>query len=226
VSARSIDRARERRRGLADLVLVGVVTIVITTMVGVGVGAGVIGSSAGCDDVLRRIHDDEPVTEAEVRRCQDALPSQLGIAAAGANFIPTGANDAVVTQPLAWVIHRAVQPPPTADAPLPPEVEFARQGWPGMAHCVIQGHGLYPHATGICYAWSPGDLVSVECASEGGSAGGGPCPGGPSPSMCMTAGSSGRFSQWVEYGIDAAEVADREAGCASANDTFVYPYSP
>lgn len=225
MNASSLHRARDRRGGIADLVLVGVVTIVITTMVGVGVGAGVVGSSAGCNDVLERFNDGEPVDEAEIRRCQDALPNQLAIASAGANFVPTGANDTFVTQVMTKVVDLGSRPPATEDAPLPPEVQFAADGWPGMRHCVIQSHGLYPHATGICYAWSPSEFLDEECSSEGGSAGGGPCPGGTRPSMCLTATSSG-FSQWVEYGIEGSEVSDAEAGCARSTQSFVYPYDP
>ncbi|MCA9610783.1 MAG: hypothetical protein KC619_34545 [Myxococcales bacterium] len=218
---------RHRERGFADLVLVGVVTVVLTTMVGIGVGAGIVGSSAGCNDVLTRIDDNEPVTDDELRRCQEALPNQLRIAAAGANFIPTGADDAIVTQPLAAVVDLASQPAATEDAPLPPEIQFARDGFPNMRHCRFASHGLYPEATeGVCYAWSPSDDLDLECNSEGGSAGGGPCPGGSGAASCLTARSSGGFSQWVEYGLSGAGIADFEGDCDGANESYAHPYSP
>lgn len=223
------ERGRRRERGFADLVLIGVVTMVLTTMVGIGVGSGIVGSSAGCNDVLTRFNDNEPVTDEELRRCQDALPNQLRIASAGANFIPTGADDAIVTQPLAAVVDLASQPAATADAPLPAEIEFARDGFPNMRHCRIDRHGLYPEASqGVCYAWSPSDELDTECNSEGGSAGDGPCPSGDRASSCLSqsSGGSGGFRQWVKYGLGSGAVIDAEASCDGPDETFVFPYSP
>lgn len=221
------EQGRRRRGGFADLVLVGVVTVVLTTMVGIGVGAGIIGSGGGCNDVLTRFNDNEPVTDEELQRCRDALPNQLRIASAGANFIPTGADDAIVTQPLAAVVDLASQPAATEDAPLPAEIQFARDGFPNMRHCRIGHHSLYPEASqGVCYAWSPSDYLDEECNSEGGSAGGGPCPAGERASSCLTARSSGGFGQWVKYGLGSGAVDDAEASCDGANETFVFPYSP
>lgn len=114
-----------RRRERGELLLTAAVTIVITTMVGVGVGVTVVQRSAGCSDVYANPDTADP---ADIERCRTALPDQLQVAAAGANFIPTGANDTVASQLISAGVDRASRPAPSGDAPLPPDVAAVMEG--------------------------------------------------------------------------------------------------
>lgn len=116
-------RRRERRRG--ELLLTAAVTIAITAMVGVGVGLTVVSRSGGCSEVYANPDTADP---ADIERCRTALPDQLQVAAAGANFIPTGANDTVASQLIAAGVDQGSRPPATGDAPLPPDVEAVVEG--------------------------------------------------------------------------------------------------
>lgn len=113
------------RRERGELLLTAAVTIVITTMVGVGVGAAVVTRSAGCSDVYANPDTADP---ADIERCRTALPDQLQVAAAGANFIPTGANDTMASQLISAGVDRASRPAPSSDAPLPPDVRAVMEG--------------------------------------------------------------------------------------------------
>lgn len=102
--------------------LTAIITVGLTLIVAIPAGLIIVGQSSGCDDVIARITANEPVTQEEHDRCATAFPNQLSTAGLAANFIPTGADDAIVTQPMAALVDRASQPAPTNDISLPSDV--------------------------------------------------------------------------------------------------------
>lgn len=214
-----MSRRSPRVRVEGGLLITALATVAVTALVGTGVGLTVVIQGGGCTDA----YTGDETSQAELERCRGALPRQLEVAAAGANFIPSGANETLATQLIAAGVDQASQPPATDDADLPPSVQFAAEGYPGMNHCRIDGHSLYPYATGICYSGS-GDLgsqIPTECGSEGGSSGSGPCPAAAQTGACLRETSSGGFAQWVEYGIGAGDAARARGNCGG---DYAFPY--
>lgn len=116
-------QAASRESGV--VVVTALVVVGLTLVVGIPAGLIIVGQSTGCDDVIDRVTANQPVTQQEIDRCASAFPKQLSTAGLAASFVPTGADDAIVTQPMAALVDRASQPAPTSDAPLPQDVAEA-----------------------------------------------------------------------------------------------------
>ena len=218
---------RKRRTQAGGLLVTALVTLSVTALVGTSLGLTFVLQGGGCSEAYTNAGE---ASAEDLERCRQALPRQLEVAGAGANFIPSGANETLATQLIAAGVEEASRPVPIEDAALPPAVEFAARGYPGMLHCRIDDHGLYPYATGICYAYS-GDSAAdlpTECASERGAAGSGPCPGDAASGACLRESSSGSFNQWVEYGIGSGRSVESRDNCSSAtrSTAYSYPYRP
>lgn len=216
-------RASRRKRRSGQLLLIAGVTLTLGVLTGLGVGAGIIGAGGGCDDVLTRYDAGQPITADELTRCQSALPNQLQIAAAGANFVPTGADDAIILQPMAAVLEQASRDAPTGDAPLPGSVQGALDDWPGQNHCTTRTGTLNPFGdTPFCYSGNDYD-VGGECSSEGNSAGGGVCPGSYTAVACIRETTGGGLDIRVYDGLSASGVREARAACRG---DFVNPWNP
>jgi hypothetical protein len=121
-------------RILADergvLLLIAMVTIALATLIGTATVVTIVSQSGGCSSVMQRLADNEPVSEEEIQRCRQALPTQFRTAVAGGSLL--NAADAepnlenVVGQygsgAIGNMVDRGSTPAATSDNPLPPDV--------------------------------------------------------------------------------------------------------
>jgi len=114
----TIKRAQHRSAGI--LLLTAAMTMGLTALVGLAAGLAVIDQSAGCSEIFTQ----DATSLADVERCRQAFPRQMEIAAAGASFVPTGADDILALGPINQLVDQASKPPARANGrPLPPDVE-------------------------------------------------------------------------------------------------------